>query len=213
MYPENDDEFIDLIIKSVEKETTGWAVTRTDGWSNFIQGDSSVEPKPGMAMRQYGRGTAFRGIFLEGQKVFYRTAAEDGEYQDIQLYGADAADWLKRWDEGRGVWSIEMGGLGPGYEQAIQVTAAEILRHLLEAKYDSAAWSNKDKWATDREKIEENGFANPKIKAMGLSGAQWGAAISLATALYAQGPRQIMNDPKIKDRKIQVQRTFPAEAA
>lgn len=211
-YPEGDAEFTDLILTKVEPETKGWAVTRDDGWSNWVPPESPVVPTVGMKMRTYGRGTAFRGIFLDGQKVFYRTDAEDRDYQEIQMYGADAADWLARWDEGRGVWSIEMGGLGPGYEQCIQITAAEVLRHLLEVKYDGSLWEDKDIWKRDREAIEKYGFANERIKALGLSGAQWGAAVSLATALYMQGPRKIMTDPKIKDRKIQVRRTFPVAA-
>ena len=48
-----------------------------------------------------------------------------------KFYGKDAVEWLRRWDAGEGVWSIEMGGIGPGYEQCIQITAAEILRYMI----------------------------------------------------------------------------------
>lgn len=216
-YPENDVQFEEVKIKAVDgSPEKGWSLDREDGWGFFLPGDCPIEPKAGMTARIYGKGIGarFRGVFLDGQKAFYRTEAEDEEHHEIELYGADAADWLKRWDAGRGVWSIEMGGLGPGYEQCIQVVAAEILRHLLDAKYDSAAWqTDKDLWKRDSDAIEKHGFANSKIKALGISGAQWGAAVSLATALYHQGPRKIMNTDSIKERKIQVQRTFPAEAA
>jgi hypothetical protein len=60
--------------------------------------------------------------------------------ENAMLFGADAAEWLRRWDEGRSVWSIEMGGLGPGYEQCIHVTAAEILRYMLHEQVDTSAW-------------------------------------------------------------------------
>ena len=30
----------------------------------------------------------------------------------------DAAEQLRRWDAGDSIWTVEMGGLGPGYEQA-----------------------------------------------------------------------------------------------
>ena len=131
------------------------------------------------------------------------------EKQEIDLYGADAADWLRRWDECLSVWSIEMGGLGPGYEQAIQITVAEIVRHLLAGKYDPIAWEDKEFWKQDCEKIEENAFKNPVIKNLGLSGAQWYAALQVAVMLYKHGPRKVMADPRVNDRHIQVSKDFP----
>lgn len=122
------------------------------------------------------------------------------------------ADWLKRWDEGRSVWSIEMGGLGPGYEQCIQITVAEILRHLLECQYDAAKWENPKMWECDHKDIETASLANARISALGLSGAQWGVAQSLALQFYRRGPRAVMTDKRVKDRHIQVQRTFPGLA-
>ncbi len=214
-YPGTDTQFEDVKLASVEgSRENGWWCNREDGWTFGVDGSSPVEPKAGMTARLYGKGigSPFRGLFLDGAKVFYRTPEEDKDHQEIQMYGADAADWLSRWDAGKGVWSIEMGGLGPGYEQCIQITAAEILRHLLEAKYDSSLWQDTDVWKRDRDTIEKYGFANERVKALGLSGAQWGAAISLATKLYMDGPRKIMKEPKIKDRHIQVQRTFPVAA-
>lgn len=216
MFPENDNQFEDVKIASVEgSRDKGWRLNREDGWTFHIDKDSPVEPAAGMTARLYGKGIgySFRGVFLDGQKVFYRTATEDEEHRDIEMYGADAADWLARWDAGRGVWSIEMGGMGPGYEQCIQITAAEVLRHLLDAKYDPSLWQDSDVWKRDRDAIEKAGFANERIEALGLSGAQWGAAVSLATKLYMDGPRKIMAEPSIKDRHIQVSRTFPSLAA
>lgn len=211
-----DDQFEDVKIKGVTKDSDGgWSIEREDGWSFWIGKDSPIEPKSGMTVRMYGRGIGapFRGIYLDGQKVFYRTEAEDDEHREIQQYGKDATEWLARWDAGKGVWSIEMGGLGPGYEQCIQITAAEVLRHLLEAKYDASLWQDKDVWKHDLEAIEKYGFANERVKQLGLSGAQRGGAVSLATRLYMDGPRKIMSEPSIKDRHIQVSRTFPAMAA
>lgn len=210
-----DDQYEDDVIDTVSKDTDGWSITKKDGWSFFIPSSSPVEPQPGMTVRMYSRGMGYpvRGVYLDGVKVYYRTATEEAEHREIESYGRDAADWLARWDAGKGVWSIEMGGLGPGYEQAIQMTAAEVLRHLLDAKYDHAAWSDTEVWQRDRKAIETAGFSNEIIKALGLSGAQWGAAVSIATKLYMDGPRKIMNEPSIKDRHIQVSRTFPGMAA
>ena len=214
-YPANDKQFEDKIITSVEKQSDGTYAIGCDGWHLWCGKECPVVPEVGQTSRQYGKGIGapVRGLFINDVKVWYRTEAEDEDHRETQMYGADAADWLARWDAGKGVWSIEMGGLGPGYEQAIQITAAEVLRHLLEAKYDPSLWQDKDVWARDREQIEKAVFANERIKAMGLSGAQWGGAVSLATKLYMDGPRKIMNEPSIKDRHIQVNRTFPGMAA
>lgn len=215
MYPSDDEQFEDVTIKAVAPEGGGWSIERDDGWSFFIPSSSPVEPTVGMAARFYpkGIGRSVRGLFLAGVKVFYRTEAEDKEHQQIQMYGADATEWLRRWDAGERVWSISMGGLGPGYEQCIQITTAEILRHLLAEKYDVEKWSDADAWKRDRAVIEKAGFANATIDNLGLSGAQWGAAMSLATALYRQGPRKIMADEEVKDRHIQVMRNFPQAVA
>lgn len=214
MYP-NDDQFEETTIAEAVKEESGaWSIRRADGWSFWVQADSPVEPKPGMKARFYGKGIGFpvRGLFLDGKKVYYFTADDYAEKQDIELYGASAADWLERWDAGRSVWSIEMGGLGPGYEQCIQITAAEILRHMVGKGYDWAKWENPDEWKRVRDEIEEAGFKNPIIEKLGLSGAQWGGAMNLASCIFRMGPRGVMRDERVKDRKIQVQRTFPVAA-
>jgi hypothetical protein len=209
-YP-NDEQYEDATIKSVRKGGDGWSFERHDGWSFFVPADSPIEPAPGMTVRLYGKGIGYRvrGLFLDGQEVFYRTEAEDDEKRECDTYGSDAADWLSRWDKGDSVWSIEMGGIGPGYEQAIQITAAETLRHLLKSKYDAAAWKDKEQWSKDREKIERALFDNETVGKLGLSGAQFGAALSLAINLYRDGPRGVMTHPDVKDRHIQVSRRFP----
>lgn len=212
-YP-NDDEFRDQTIERVDASENGYDLG-FDGYGLFCPMYEGGTPKVGSTLRIYskGLGHAFRGLYVDGVKVFYRTEAEDDEHREIQQYGANAADWLKRWDEGRSVWSIEMGGLGPGYEQCIHVTAAEIIRHMLDAKYDPALWADKDVWTRDRDAIKKYGFANETVKALGLSGAQWGAAMNLAANIYRDGPRKVMNDPRVKDRHIQVSKRFPSIAA
>lgn len=214
-YPDNDTEFEDKIIETVEKQSDGSYAIGCDGWHLWCGKECPVVPEVGQTSRQYGTGTGapVRGLFINGVKVWYRTPAEEEEHREIQLYGKDAADWLARWDEGRGVFTIEMGGMGPGYEQAIQMTAAEVLRHMLEQNYDHGEWDDKEAWARDRDLICEASFKNKVINDLGLSGAQYGAAVSLATRLYMDGPRKVMNEPSIKDRHIQVSRSFPGMAA
>lgn len=137
----------------------------------------------------------------------------DNEQQEIDMYGADAAEWLRRWDNDEVCWSIEMGGLGPPYEQCIQITAAEVLRHLLEKKYDADAWKEGETWEHDRNAIEAAALTNTRINSLGLSGAQFGAALWLACRLYRDGPRAVLTDERMKDRRIQVMRVFPADTA
>ena len=130
------------------------------------------------------------------------------EKEELEFYGADAAEWLRRWDEGRSVWSIEMGGMGPGYEQAIQVVAAEVVRHLLDKKYDL---SDDAKWPEQREAIEHFGLNDSETikKLGGITGAMWGAGCNLALQIYRQGPTKVMTDARVRDRHIQVNRKFP----
>lgn len=128
---------------------------------------------------------------------------------DFEMYGKGASDWLQRWDNGGTVWTIEMGGLGPGYEQAIQITCAEILRHLLAKKYDYEKWKDQEQWKHDRNAIEDFGYKNEIIKKLGISGAQLGAAMNLAAMLYRRGPVAVMTDERVKDRHIQVSNNFP----
>lgn|GEM_PF-2040552 len=215
-YPAEDNQFEDKTITSVEKQKDGTYAIGCDGWHLWCGEDCPVVPEVGQTARHYGRGigSPVRGLFINGVKVWYRTEAEEAEHREIQLYGKDAADWLARWDEGKSVFSIEMGGLGPGYEQAIQITAAEVLRHMLDTKYNHAEWDDKEHWARDRDLIRDASFKNKIINDLGgISGAQYGAAVNLACRLYMDGPRKVMNEPTIKDRHIQVSRTFPGMAA
>ena len=129
------------------------------------------------------------------------------------LYAATVADWLAAWDAGDICWTVEMGGLGPGYEQCIHVTAAEIMRHMLEADYNPKKWEDPDAWKSDREAIEMFAHDSREIKALGLSGVQWGAALSIATNFYRRTPRAALLDPNVADRRIQVQRYFPGSTS
>lgn len=96
------------------------------------------------------------------------------------------------------------------YEQAIQIAAAEILRHMLARGYESSRWEDDSAAAKrDCEEIDAACRANKRITALDLSGAQWGAALNLACQLYNRGPRAVMADERTKERHIQVSSTFP----
>lgn len=206
----DDYQFKDETIEGVEENSDGTSTIVIDGGWHLWAGDESktVKPRVGSIARCYGRGTGYnvRGLFIDGHRMWYRTEAEDKEEQEISLYGADATEWLKRWDEGRSVWTISMGGLGPGYEQVIHITAAEILRWYLANKPDLDSLS-KEEWKSIYDELDK--AVSSTVQSLGLSGAQWGAAVNIASMLYRKGPRAVMADERVKDRHIQVQRTFP----
>lgn len=213
----DDPEFQEHVLTKVEADEGGWHIFH-DAVGFWCPDTLTIEPRPGMTARFYGKGLGLghcvRGLYINGRKAFYRTEAEDNDKFEIDLYGKDAADWLARWDAGKIVWTIEMGGLGPSYEQCIHITCAEILREMLNGGYDTTKWYDEaDKataqWKRDRERIDEKVTPLPIINQLGLSGAQWYAALNIASFLYRRGPRWIMNDPAVKDRHIQVRKSFP----
>lgn len=206
-----DDQWEETEITEVRELEGRWEIKCKDGWEFSISRPSPIVPETGMIARFYGKGIGypFRGLAFDGTIIFYRTAAEDKMYRKELLYGKDIHEWLDRWDSGRGVWSLEMGGIGPGYEQAIQITVAEIVRELINGGYDAASWEDKEKGKANGKKIEDAIFAIQKIKDLGLSGAQWGGAMSLACLLFRHGPVALFMDERSKDRMIQVGKDFP----
>lgn len=209
-FPAGDDSFEDVALKSVRPcGEHGWEAERVDGWSLLIPPESPIEPKSGMSLRLYGRGigSPIRGMFLDGRRIFYRTEDEDARHYDVQTYGADAAAYVRRWDEQGHVWSIAMGGFGPGYEQALQLAMIEVLRHMIATKPDSSSWGSADgTWRAQADSMHEP--LMPILRPLGLSGAQWGAACSLAAQIYRDGPIAVLKDAD-GDRKIQVSRSYP----
>ena len=203
MYPENDNQFEETTIKSVEEGS----VTFADGWSIGIPDDCEVNIEPGMEVRMYGRGTGYvvRGLFIGGKKIWYRTEEEQKTHDHEQTYGKDAQEILDRWDNNEIVWSCEMGGLGPGYEQAIQITAFEILRCCLTADYTEEDY--KERWDETRKEIETLTLQRLD-RQLGLSGAQWGAALNLGVRFHRSGPQAYDSIPE--DRKIQVSKHIPS---
>lgn len=209
MYPQDDNQFEELTVAKVTEHEDGFEIERTDGFSFYVL-SKKVAPKVGSSARFYGLGTNVRGVFIDGIEAFYRTEAQDREHHEIEMYGADATEWLRRWDTNKLCWSISMGGFGPGYEQAIQIIAAEFLRVMLTSDFHPEEWdTDKEVWNKARVIIERKVEEREVVKAIGCSGAQWGAAFNLGMQLYRRGPRSVMNDKAVKDRHIQVCRTFP----
>lgn len=123
-----------------------------------------------------------------------------------ELYPETALDALARWDRGESVFTVEMGGLGPGYEQVIHIMAFEIIRKWGARKDDIL------ELPTDERFDALAGAVSSEImqKIGGPSGAQMGAAVSLAWITIDRGWREAIKDPAVKDRLIQVQKGFPS---
>lgn len=120
-------------------------------------------------------------------------------------------EMLARWDRGESIWSVEMGGLGPGYEQAIQVLVVEIIRDNIDSLLpDDSAWRNwGDSTVTRIDKRDDDG----KWSMGGFSGAQVGAAKNLAYHWLKEGPDAVNAMDAFKDRKIQVSNHWPRISA
>ena len=122
----------------------------------------------------------------------------------------NASEALKAWDSGEITWTIEMGGIGPGYEQVIQVMMFEFLRYMLENLIDKERLdSDKEYWPKYREQMEGELFAKDSIcSKINPSGAQVGAAQSLASGFAIKGYQPTL-DSVDRDRRILVSKNFP----
>jgi hypothetical protein len=209
-YPIDDDKFTEETLRSVNKEgnTVEDCITLEleSGFSYFLDESlfEGVDLKPGDKLRFYGPSPV-RGIFKEGKKLFYQTAQEYLETSRKKSYKETAEDWLKAWDDGETVWSVEMGGMGPAYEQAIQVLAAETLRHFIKTKPD---FESDEGLKNTKEAYEKWSFEDPIVKKIGPTGAMMGGARNLASNFYRRGPYKALSDEAVADRKIQVQKVI-----
>lgn len=124
-------------------------------------------------------------------------------------------EMLAAWDAGGAVWSVEMGGIGPGYEQCIQVLAVELVRALLPMRdvMKGVDWGGDKKGAERCYKQVDKEIAEPVVsrldKTLGFSGAQVGAAKNLAWNIVRNGWGAAVSDPVVKDRLIKVSKEFP----
>lgn len=116
-----------------------------------------------------------------------------------------AEEALKNWDKGEMVFTVEMGGLGPGYEQAIHLTLFETLRLVLQT----------DKTIREMTKLPD--VIEAAITQVckkhgdtigGITGAQAGVVKWLLTRYVNEGwGLTVRRFPQ--DRRIQVSNFFP----
>ena len=106
---------------------------------------------------------------------------------------------IQQWDRGGTVWTIEMGGIGPGYEQAIQLLFIELLRD-----HQSKPLPTDDLFSTWGDET----VSRIDKDCGGFSGAQVGAAKQIAYRMLRDGPVKFHSSIP-EDRRIQISKFFP----
>ena len=189
-------------IESVVECEAGFEIGHSGGWVCWLPKELGVTPASGETLTTWGRRFCLiRGMAVGERVAFYRSAAEQKAFDQARTYGADAADWLRKWDAGEGVWTLKMGGLSAGYDQCINLIAAEFVRALLKLAPDGSEWSDDLRPAIDAECAEA-------LSVLGLSGAQYGVALSFAWRLYKDGPIKVVAGAP-DDRKVQASKDYP----
>lgn len=127
-----------------------------------------------------------------------------------ELYPATIEDALKRWDEGHLVWTIEMGGIGPSYEQAIQVGIIELCRRIKDVDLPDSSEENEQGESKLNDVLD--GHLRLVCKEVdtldGLSGAQAGAIKNLAYNYKIHGWAHTLEKVG-KERLIMVSNCWP----
>src|SRR5437667_4684256 len=111
------------------------------------------------------------------------------------LYPLTVDDALTRWDSGDSIFTVEMGGLGPGYEQCIHIVCFALLRHFKDAPRELFDDSEESR-ARIGHMMDEWLWAEPEINKLGLSGAQAGAGKTLAYRALRDGWREMVLSAK-----------------
>ncbi len=126
------------------------------------------------------------------------------EVKTNTLYPDTAKDALDKWDKGENVFTIEMGGLGPSYEQAIHIGVFEVIRELHNKKLPDS----KTQGDLLQKTFDNVMFNNDIIKSLHLSGTQAGAITQVAYKAMTLGWRDMLSTVP-NDRRIQVTKSFP----
>lgn len=121
-------------------------------------------------------------------------------------------EMIATWDDGGIIWSIDMGGLGPGYEQVIQIGIIELCRRMVNVEIpeweEGAVGEQINKLFDDALHVACKEVAGLK----GITGAQAGAMKQVAYNAITEGwPKMVESIPK--GRKIQVSNNWPSAAA
>ena len=207
-FPVNDENYREGILEIAKEVGGGYEIAlKGDFGCLLLEKPISIIPRVGMTARYYSdyRYGFIRGVFIDGIKVYYYTKDEYKLKNIEDSYGKNAADMLKKWDEGKSVWTVSVGGIGPGYEQAIQVTMFEVLRYLIDLNCTESEFNNS--WNEIYKAIDNR--VTPIVSKLRLSGAQWHAAVRLATQFYRYAPGIFFQEGLKKERLILVNKSWP----
>ena len=122
-----------------------------------------------------------------------------------------AAEALEFWDAGKLVYTLELGGLGPSYEQCIHIAVFELIRKLKDVELPKTDEAINQFF---REKLGEV----DREQKLGLSGAQAGCITSFVYQVLTTPWPAVINDnnktcSKCRhDRQIQVQNSWPGRS-
>jgi len=118
---------------------------------------------------------------------------------------------LKSWDKGEIISTIEMGGMGASYEQAIHICAFEMLRYIIDnpINFNQADDMETEYWE-DYKKGRNESLWDKKSPCsnLGLSGAQAGAAGNISAMFFRHGPKKAVSMAD-KERRITVYNNYP----
>lgn len=123
----------------------------------------------------------------------------------------DNKQLLASWDNGETIKTVEMGGLSDGYEYAIHVIAMEMLRYMEDNPFNWDLFQDDpvldapimEKYYTYMKEMEVSETVAAMIEFIGPSGAQFGAAKSIASVYSRQGYEKGL-DMAPKDRIIEI---------
>lgn len=117
------------------------------------------------------------------------------------------ATMLSKWDAGEPIWTVELGGFGPGYEQAIQIAAVEMARDHLTIGLPE----DKEQASKEWDRLCSETLRKHDKNLGGLSGAQYGAAKWLAYQwVHNGGPDRLIERAKKQGADtILVSKAFP----
>jgi hypothetical protein len=106
----------------------------------------------------------------------------------------EVREMIHKWDKGESVWTIERGGLGPGYEQALQVCMVEICRAALKMPRLGKETRNSywKRFVVMRNRVVKK----LSDDCCGLSGEQVGAASDLAFRFVVSGIKKTFTSYK-----------------
>jgi hypothetical protein len=107
---------------------------------------------------------------------------------------------IKRWNEGDQIWSVELGGIGPGYEQIIQILTFEFV-----SRWEKKPILNTTDFRNHCDKVT----AELNEKLQGPTGAQHGAAEILAYKFIHDGYSEVLQSVRNEARLILVSKSFP----